>query len=418
MLHVILEHIVYSHIFAHLTHHNILCNQQHGFRQSRSCETQLILTVNDFAESLNNGEQTDVIFLDFSKAFDKVSHHLFYKLYHYGIRGDILDWIKNFVSNRSQCVIVDGQQSNFSGVSSGVPQGTVLAPLLFLCFINDLPTRIASKIKLYADDVLLYATIHSQEDCHSLQKDLDTLDQWAINWKMSFNLQKCEFLRITNKKHPILACYSLQNTTIKEVSYAKYLGVTIDQNLSWSEHIKQVTNKANRVKGFLQRNLNRCPLPIKSNCYKSLIKPILDYAAVIWAPHTQRDINVIENVQRRAARFVTNIYSRYASVTEMLSSLEWPTLSRCRNEQKAIMLFKIINHHVDINATDFLIPIFNDHNTRGHSMRFSQPMTRVDSYKFSFFPSAIKIWNSLLQYVIDSSKIEQFKHSLAGLAII
>jgi len=133
---------------------------------------------------------------------------------------------------------------------------------------------------------------------------------------------------------------------------------------------------------------------------------------------TYSTINVIKNVQRHAARFVTNNYSRYASVTEMLSSLECPTLSRCRNEQKAIMLFKIINHHVDINATNFLIPISNDHNTRGHNMRFSRPMTRVDLYKFSFFPSAIKIWNSLPQYVIDSSKIEQFKHRLAGLATI
>ena len=118
---------VYSHVFANLSHHNILCDQQHGVRRLRSCESQLILTVNDFAETLNNGEQSDVIFLDFSKAFDKVSHcHLFHKLHHYGIRGDIyiyivLDWIKNFMLNRSQCVVVDGQQSDLTGVSSGVP---------------------------------------------------------------------------------------------------------------------------------------------------------------------------------------------------------------------------------------------------------------------------------------------------------
>ena len=280
----ILEHIVYSHVFAHLSHHNILCDQQHGFRCLRSCESQLILTVNDFAETLNNGEQSDVIFLDFSKAFDKVSHyHLFHKLHHYGIRGDILDWIKNFMLNRSQCVVVDGQQSDLTGVSSGVPQGTVLTPLLFLCFINDLPNRITSKIKLYADDVLLYTTIHSQDDCHRLQQDLNTLEQWAADWKMSFNLQKCEFLRITNKKHPILAQYTLQSKTIKEVTHAKYLGVTIDKNLSWSEHIKQITKKANNTKCFLQRNLSKCPLQVKSNCYKALIKPILEYAATVWS---------------------------------------------------------------------------------------------------------------------------------------
>ena len=143
---------MYSHIFAHLSKHNILCDQQHGFRQSRSCETKLIITINDFAESLNRNEQTDVIFLDFSKAFDKASHqHLFHKLHHYGIRGDLLTWIKGFVSNRVQQVVVDGQQSNLTAMTSGVPQGTVLAPLLVLCFINDLPNGIMSKIKLYAE---------------------------------------------------------------------------------------------------------------------------------------------------------------------------------------------------------------------------------------------------------------------------
>ena len=137
---------MYSHIFAHLSKHNILCDQQHGFQQSRSCETQLIITINDFAESLNRNEQTDVIFLDFSKAFDKVSHqHLFHKLHHYGIREDLLTWIKSFIYNRVQQVVVDSQQSNLTAVTSGVPQGTVLAPLLFLCLIKDLPNGIKSK---------------------------------------------------------------------------------------------------------------------------------------------------------------------------------------------------------------------------------------------------------------------------------
>jgi len=198
---------------------------------------------------------------------------------------------------------------------------------------------------------------------------------------------------IINKKHSILAHYTLQNKTIKEVTHAKYIGVTIciDQNLSWSEPIKKVTNKTNRVKGFLQRNLNRCPLQIKNGCYKShkTYLGICSYHS--GTPHTHRDINAFKNVQRCAARFVTNVYSRYASVTEILSSLKWFTSSRCRNEQKAIMLFKIINYQVD-NDINFLIPISNDHNTRDHSMRFLQSLTRVDSYNLSFFPSTIKIW--------------------------
>ena len=294
---------MYSHVFAHLSKHNILCDQQHGFRQSRSCETQLIITINDFAESLNRNEQTDVIFLDFSKAFDKVSHqHLFHKLHHYGIRGDLLTWIKSFVSNRVQQVVVDGQQSNLAAVSSGVPQGTVLAPLLFLCFINDLH-GIMSKIKLYADDVLLYNIIHSQEDCYNLQQDLNLLEEWTTKWKMTFNLQKCEFLRITNKKYPIFAQYLIQNEIIREATHAKHLAVTIDQSLKWSEYVKQITNKANSVHGFLRRNLYSCPMSTKINCYKVLVKPVLDYAATVWSPYTQKDIDNVEQVQRHAARF-------------------------------------------------------------------------------------------------------------------
>ena len=230
-----------------------------------------------------------------------MSHqHLFHKLHHYGIRGDLLTWIKSFVSNTVKQVVVDGQQSNLTAVTSGVPQGTVLAPLLFLFFINDLPNGIMSKIKLYANDVLLYNTIHSQKDCHNLQQDLNLLEEWATKWKMSFNLQKCEFLRITNKKYPIFSQYLILNEIIREVTYTKYLGVTIDQNLKWSEHVKQITNKANSVHGFLQRNLYSCPMSTKINCYKALVKPVLDYAATVWSPYTQKDIDM---VQRCAARF-------------------------------------------------------------------------------------------------------------------
>ena len=415
----ILEHIVYSHISSHLSQYSILCNEQHGFRSARSCETQLLLTVNDFSETLNNNGQTDAILLDFSKAFDRVSHqHLYYKLNHYGIRGKILDWLKQFLTGRSQCVIINGEQSDSTTVTSGVPQGTVLAPLLFLCFINDLPNNILSTVRLYADDVILYTAINTVEDCNKLQHDLNTLVRWAEDWKMSFNLQKCEFLRITLKKNPIAVQYTLHDYTIHEVTHAKYLGVVIDSKLSWSEHIKQVTNKANKVKGFLQRNLYNCPISIKTNCYKSMIKPIVEYACTIWAPHTQKDIAAIESVQRRAARFVCNNYSSFTSVNALLSYLQWPTLEHCRNQLKALTMFKIVHNLIDVPSNTLLKPATSDHYTRGHTAKFQRPFTRVDSYRYSFIPSAIKIWNSLPQDLINCTNINLFKQKLASLESI
>ena len=410
----ILEHIIYSHIFSHLSQHNILCDEQHGFRHGRSCETQLLLTINDFAESLNNNGQTDAILLDFSKAFDKVSHqHLYHKLHHYGIRGNTLEWLKDCLTGRRQQILVNGEQSDVSQVTSGVPQGTVLAPLLFLCFINDLPKNILSTVRLYADDVILYTPINSKEDCYQLQKDLTILERWANKWKMAFNVKKCEFIRITHKKKPIFYHYTLYDTVVQEVTHTKYLGLTIDSKLSWSEHIRQITNRANSIKGFLQRNLHSCPISVKVSCYKSLIKPILEYACVVWDPYTQKDILAIESVQRRCARFVYNNYSSYASVTNMLQNLNWPPLAHCRNQLKAITMFKIMHQLIDIPADTILIPAPSNYSLRGHSMRLLQPNTRVNSYLNSFFPSSIKIWNNLPNNLITCSSLDQFKARLA-----
>ena len=158
-----------------------------------------------------------MLLLDFCKAFDKVPHsRLFYKLYHYGISGTLLTWIKNFLSNWSQRIILDGKQSSSSDVLSGVPQGTVLALLLILLFINDIPLQIQSKIRLYADDVILYRI----EDCHTFQRDLDLFTQWSHKWKMIFNPKKCEFLRITNKKNIVSTIYYIDNHALNKGSHS------------------------------------------------------------------------------------------------------------------------------------------------------------------------------------------------------
>ena len=413
----ILEHIVYSNVLHHLQKYNILCEEQHGFRSGRSCETQLLNTINDLTKNLNERHQTDVILLDFSKAFDRVPHQrLCHKLSFYGIRGDTLSWIRNFLIGRHQKVTINGCSSNCTTVTSGVPQGTVLAPLLFLCYINDLPKNVISKVKLYADDVLLYNTIHTEDDCLILQEDLHSLQLWANKWQMIFNLDKCELIRITNAKQPILYDYTIENKKLKTASSVKYLGVHIDEHLTWKEHIKHTISKANSARAFLQRNIDCCPMRIKDTCYKMMVRPIIEYAAIIWSPHTQSaTVCKIETVQRKAARFVCNNYYRYSSVTNMLQQLGWPTLERRRSEAKATMMYKIINNLVQVNQRDL---ICNYSNTRGHPFRFIHLPSRIDVYCHSYFPSAIRIWNNLPESVILSTTLDLFKYNLCKLETV
>ena len=203
--------------------------------------------------------------------------------------------------------------------------------------------------------------------------------------------------------------YFIQNTNIQEVQQAKYLGVKINNKLSWSDHIK-----ANSVVGFLHCNFSQCPTSTKRALYLSLVRPILEYATTVWAPYYHTDIYQLEAVQRRATRFVTNCYDRYQSVTDMLRSLEWPILAQHRDHSKIIMMYKIVHNIVHIQP-DIPLTYSNAVNTRGHHLKMQQPATRIDAYLHSFFPSAVKLWNSLPSNLIDSPSLDNFKCNLAKL---
>ena len=185
---------------THLAQLNILTDVQHDFRKRRGCKTQLTLVINDLAKALNNTEQVAIILLDFSKAFDKVNHRkLYIKLRHYGIRGTLLDWFKDFLTGRTQQVVINGEMSSKAVIKSGVSQGTVLGPLLFLIYINDLPEKITSSLKLFADDSYMYRVINNTQDNLELQNDLDILSEWEKEWSMEFHSDICKVLRVTNK---------------------------------------------------------------------------------------------------------------------------------------------------------------------------------------------------------------------------
>ena len=301
----------------HADTHNILYPLQHGFRKGLSCETQLIEFVDDITRNIDAGKQTDCLIMDFSKAFDKVSHSLLqHKLDHYGISGKTGEWIKTFLSDRIQSVVIEGESTDKIPVESGVPQGSVQGPSLFLFYINDMPEGITSKVRLFADDTIAYLTISSDQDARTLQSDLDKLEKWETSWLMAFHPEKCNVLTITKKRNPIKFNYTLHGHSLEHVTSAKYLGCTITSDLKWGPHINNICNKANSTIGFLKRNLNIANKSVKERAYQSLMRPSLEYSSAVWDPHQQQDKQRLERIQRRAARYVTNRYHNTSSVSD------------------------------------------------------------------------------------------------------
>ena len=214
-----------------------------------------------------------------AKAFDKVPHRrLLHKLDYYGIRGSTHKWINSWLSGRTQKVVLDGQATDPVPVLSGVPKGSVLGPILFLIFINDLPDNIRSFVHLFADNCVLYRNIKSIQDGFILPEDLFSLGQWEADWQMKFNVAKCHSMRVTRHQHhkQILFDYSLHNQTLENVQSAKYLGITISDNMDWGQHISEISSKSTKTVGFLRRNLTFAPRSTKEVAYKTLVWPKLE----------------------------------------------------------------------------------------------------------------------------------------------
>ena len=352
--------------------------------------------------------------MDFSKAFDKVSHNLLtHKLNYYGIQGKTNAWIQGFLSCRTQAVILEGETSGYVPVKSGVPQGSVLGPSLFLFYINDIPVGLNSTIRLFADDTIAYLVIKSNSDCETLQKDLNTLGIWENTWKMAFHPDKCNVMSISRNKNPFVYNYTLHGHILEHVDKAKYLGVTIQSDLKWHSHINNICNKANSTLGFLRRNLNISSTSVKEQAYKSLVRPSLEYACSVWDPYFTEDINKIEKVQRRAARYVTNRHRNTSSVSDMLDHLKWRDLAHRRTEARLVMFYKISYHLVAITKTDrFIQPLRQSRNT--HTLSYQIPSCRTQIRQQSFFPRTIKIWNSLPPSIVMSDSIESFKVAVSN----
>ena len=237
-------------------------SQQYPLRQAAwiskklSTDTQLLAFTQDILTNLSGGRQTGVIIMDFAKAFDKVPHHrLIQKLERYGITGSVNTWVEKFSKDRKQRVAYKCMYSDWAPVISGIPQGSVIAPILFLIYINDLPNNLKSTVRLFADDTIIYMTISNGTDATALQQDLDKLSTWEETWQMEFHPQKCSALHITRSRNPKYKQYTLHGHILVKEDNAKYLGVVINKTLSWNNHINDVTKKAIASLSFLGRNL-------------------------------------------------------------------------------------------------------------------------------------------------------------------
>ena len=342
-----------------------------------------------------------------------VSHEKFlYKLLNYGVRGKCLAWVRAFLGGRKQTVVLEGETSNSIPVTSGVPQGSVLGPILFLVYINDLPESITSQVRLFADDTAIYLTINDrQTDNTTLQKDLDTLQDWSKQWDMSFNPTKCQVIQTTKAKSPIPTSYTLHGQTLETVSSARYLGVDISSNLSWNTHVERVATNANRTLGFLKRNIKCKSRKIRECTYSSLIRPQLEYASSVWDPHTRSNIDRIEMVQRRAARWTLGEYARQTSVSALLDRLGWRSLEQRRADARLCLFYKIVNGLVAVPVPEYIVGL-NRVSRHNHSLGYIQIHTGASYYKYSFFPLSIVQWNALPAEVVLTGDFNKFKSSV------
>lgn len=375
-----MEHILSSQIHRHLEKYKLLSKHQHGFRMHHSCEGQLISVLHDMSKSIQYHYPVDSLFLDFSKAFDTVPHRrLMLKLEAYGVNGKVLEWINNFLVNRRQRTAVDGTVSEWGVVRSGVPQGTVLGPLLFLLFINDISDKnvVKSNMKLFADDSLVYRPIIGPRDTEMLQQDLDNLTKWSNTWLLKFNASKCVHVRFTTslEKRAQVQNYSINGSNISRENSATYLGVTLSSDLKWDIHINNQCKKANSLLALLKRNLSGASRQAKLTAYRSLIRSRLEFASAATDPYYAKDVYSLEMAQRRAIRFVAGDYARRSSVTVMRQNLKLDTLAVRRRNHRVSTLQKILNNQ--LNVPNHPNPNF------GHP---AQPGARTKLTLGQFFP--------------------------------
>lgn len=409
----IFERVLRQKLVEHIEQNNLLSNQQHGFRHRRNCLTQLIHHFDDILQALENDSNADIVYLDFSKAFDKVDHKLLLlKLFRMGIKGKLLSWLTSFLSNRSQQVLVNGTKSRPIPVISGVPQGTVLGPLLFIVYINDITEVVEHcHIKIFADDSKLQNNIQSPEDRHKLQADLDAVINWSKDNNMELNQDKFELLHYGYNEE-LKDNYILPSgVSILSSDTVKDLGIMMNNKLSWNDHYYKMIKEAKKYAGWILRTFSSRSKSVILLLYGSFVRSRLEYSCPLWSPHTKKDIIMIEAVQRSITAKINGMSD--LNYWERLKALKLYSLQRRRERYSIIHVWKIsqflapndismIFHFNDRYGPTAVIPKLTSKRQRTNTLR-DKSFSSMGPRLYNLLPKDIKLLDTLpsFKYQLD-----------------
>ena len=407
------EKLVRDALYNHMIKNKFLSTDQFGFCPGRSCVTQLLVTINDWMFSLDNKIPVDAAYLDFSKAFDSVPHQrLLHKLHAYGVRGKVLDWVKSFLSDRTQYVSINNEQSSAIPVTSGVPQGSVLGPTLFIYYINDLPDATDQIVRLFADDSKIYSEIRNEDDSKNLQKGIDNLVEWSSRWLMKFNAKKCKILHLgkNNPNHEYFMTNGTEVNKLDSTTCEKDLGVNVDPLLSFDNHINMACSKGRQLSGMILNTLTcRCS-EILVPLFKAIIRPHLEYANAVWSPYKVKHIKLIEQVQRNFTRMIDGM--RHLEYSQRLRMLKLPSLEFRRFRGDLIEVFKLTHEIYDPLTTQSLLSSTLFPYTRNNSYKLQKKHTNTTHYKHFFTNRVIDSWNNLPYEIVNAENVNQFKNMI------
>ena len=412
-----MESIVASAIENHLSANCPITSVQHGFRKRKSCVTQVLHLTNEWLTCLEGQRScpVDVVYLDFSRAFDKMPHDvLLCKLSEmFNIGGNLWTWMKSFLCGRRHRVLYKGSFSEWAPVLSGVPQGSVLGPLLFNLFINDVPNTLESPCALFADDTIIYRPVRDITDSAILQRDLDRVSNWCVSNGMKLNVNKTKVMRIScSRKNVVEPVYLLNGAHIESVLQTKYLGVIINTKLSWDDHVDYITRRANRLLGLITSMSSGLATSALLALYKSLVLPILEYGLPAWNPTNRNLCDRLESIQRRATRIILKQRRQQMPYPERLRLLNWVSLESRRKYLLINFVAKALYNIVESSDISSKIKVIQ---RRQEDIRFHHLMARTKRLSDSAMYVFPRLWDELprdLRVDFVLSKFQTWQHRL------